>query len=277
MNNTEIDLFQFRESKNSFTKCLQAIIYAFVTWLDITLFIWFRYTGNWLNYYQATSYMVMFIVMIFFAIYITHYLNFRFITYIILGIFSILFYLNGVNSKIPIIDIIVGFLIKISNNPQNAAAEYENVKFLIGDSLYEALLTWVIIDVPFQMWENKQYKEWETSVKYVYHTISNQIMFFELSNHNTSAIHVQNNKVHCKKIESFCKKRIKSYSERLLYIRKDTPSYETNTQIIKQYKRLVELLNDIRSNPNQLDEHEYLKLLYEAEAMFRHSKIICDD
>ena len=102
-------------------------------------------------------------------------------------------------------------------------------------------------------------------------------MFFALSNHNISPVYIQNNQVHCSKIEAFCKKRIKSYSRRLFFAKENTPSYETDSQIKEQYERLLFLLEHIRSNPDHLDGHEYLKLLYEAEAIFKRSKIICND
>lgn len=276
MNNTEIDLLQFKENKNTFVKCMRALCYSIFIWFVITIGIWINYNGNWLNFYQATSYMVTFIVMLFFTIYITHYLNLRFVTYIILCVFSVLMYLDGVNDKIPIIDTLAKFLINLSISPQQAMKDYEDAKFFIGNSYYEALLTWVIIDVPFQMWETKRLKDWETSVKNVYHAISNQILFL-LLNPDINKIYVQSNQIHCDKIESFCEKKIKSYSRKLLFSTKKSSSYETYLQIKEQYKSLLSLLQNIRTNSNHLDGNEYLKLLYEADAIFKRSKIICGD
>lgn len=277
MNYTEIDLLQYKDKKDPILKCSLSLLAAFLLWSIILIRIWSNYNGNWLNYYQATSYMVFFVIMVFWAVYISHQLNLRVPLYSILAIISMLVYLNGVNQRIPVLDMVTAFIIRATTFPgyqEKILDAFYDMKAYIGDSFYEALLTWVIIDVPFQIIENDQERKWETSVKYVYHSISNQILFLASMNADISTIHIQNNQVHDDKIESFCKKRIKQYSRKLLLCRNNSPSSKRNLQTKEQYERLLFLLQEIHSNPHDLDGRKYLKLLYETEAIFMRSKII---
>ena len=271
---TKKDLLQLEEKKNdNIPKMLLSILIAFILWAVINICIWKNYTGNWMNYYETTSKMVFFLIMILLAIYDSYFLNMRIPLYIILFFCSILIYLNGVNNRIPVIDIITTYIINIVSD-QGGVTLVSFMKDFTGKSFYEALLTWIILDVPFQILENKKYKEWETTVKYVYHSIFCQIQFLISINYDNKKIHIQKNQIQFGKIESFCIKRIRRYSRRLSIYPKKLPLSKEYLQNKEEYEHLLKLIRIISLNPDHLDGHEYLKLLYEAEAIFKDSRII---
>lgn len=282
MPNTEKDLLKLKDTKNSILKLSLATLIIIVVWKFIISNIWKNYGSNYQGFYSATSSMVFFVIAIFYIVYISHQLNLRVIIYSILAVFSIFVYLNGVNRYISIdTSALIAYLYY---NSRGIGKLITHILLFLneytGDSFYEALLTWVIIDVPVQIWENKVNKEWETSVKYVYYSISNQIMFFSLIDSDINALQIQNNQSYNKKIESFCEKKIKQYSHELWLHKENSILFGRHLQIKEmkeQYEYFLSLLKEIQSNPNHLGGHEYLKLLYEAEAIFKRSKIIIDN
>ena len=207
MNSTDIDLLQRDEKKHIYDVIFEVALGFMATtflWAIICIPIWENYKGNWVNYYSVIANMVFFILMIIYFIYLSHWVHIRVPLYIILSIISVLYYLNNVHRFFPIVDFIKAFIIYSSlSKHESILYLYNSIENLVGNSFYEALLTWIIIDVPIQLWENEQDKKWEASVKYVYHSILNQILIFHLANADNKQVAVINTKLNNVSVDDY--------------------------------------------------------------------------